>query len=38
MLKDKAFDFYYDKITKRLYDFRTMIDLIRTHFKIKESY
>ena len=37
MLKDKAFDFYYDKITKRLYDFRTMIDLMRSHFEIEEN-
>jgi hypothetical protein len=37
MLKDKAFDFYYDKIAGRSYDFRTMIDLIRTYFKTEES-
>ena len=37
MLKDKASDFYYDKIAERSYDFRTMIDLIRTYFKTEES-
>jgi hypothetical protein len=37
MLKDKASDFYYDKIAGRSYDFRTMIDLIRTHFETEES-
>jgi hypothetical protein len=37
MLKDKASDFYYDKITGRSYDFRMMIDLIRTHFETEES-
>ena len=37
MLKDKASDFYYDKIAGRSYDFRTMIDLIRTYFKTEES-
>ena len=37
MLKDKASDFYYDKITGRSYDFRTMINLIRIYFKTEES-
>jgi hypothetical protein len=37
MLKDKASDFYYDKITKRSYDFRTMVDLIRSHFETEEN-
>jgi hypothetical protein len=37
MFKDKASDFYYDKITGRSYDFRTMVNLIRTHFKTEES-
>jgi len=37
MLKDKASNFYYDKITGRSYDFRIIVDLIRTHFETKES-
>jgi hypothetical protein len=37
ILKDKAFDFYYDKIIKRSYDFRMMIDLIRSHFETEEN-
>ena len=37
ILKDKASDFYYDKITGRSYDFRTMINLIRIYFKTEES-
>jgi len=37
MLKDKVFDFYYDKIARRSYDFRTMVNLIRTHFETEES-
>jgi hypothetical protein len=37
MLKDKASDFYYDKIAGRSYDFRTMVNLIRTYFETEES-
>jgi hypothetical protein len=37
MLKDKVSDFYYDKIAGRSYDFRMMIDLIRTYFETEES-
>ena len=37
ILKDKAFDFYYDKITKRSYDFYTMFNLIRSYFKTEEN-
>jgi hypothetical protein len=37
MLKDKASDFYYNKITRRLYDFRIMVNLIRSHFETKEN-
>jgi len=37
MLKDKASDFYYDKITGRSYDFCTIINLIRTYFETEES-
>ena len=37
MLKDKASDFYYDKITKRSYDFRTMVNLMRSHFETEEN-
>ena len=37
MLKDKASDFYYDKITGRSYDFRMIVDLIRSHFETEEN-
>ena len=37
MLKNKAFDFYYDKITKRSYDFRTIVNLMRSHFETEEN-
>jgi hypothetical protein len=37
MLKDKASDFYYDKIAGRSYDFYTMVNLIRTYFETEES-
>jgi hypothetical protein len=37
MLKDKASDFYYDKIAGRSYDFRTMVDLMRSHFETEEN-
>jgi hypothetical protein len=37
MLKDKASDFYYNKNTRRLYDFYIMVDLIRSHFKTEEN-
>ena len=37
ILKDKASDFYYDKITGRSYDFRTMVDLMRSHFETEEN-
>ena len=37
MLKDKASDFYYDKIAGRSYDFRTMVDLMRSYFETEEN-
>jgi hypothetical protein len=37
ILKDKASNFYYDKIARRLYDFCTMVDLIRSHFETEEN-
>jgi hypothetical protein len=37
MLKDKASDFYYDKIAGRSYDFRTIVDLMRSHFETEEN-
>ena len=36
MLKDKASLFYYDKISGRKYDFRTMVELVRSHFEAEE--
>jgi len=37
MLKDKALDFYYDKITGRSYDFIQMINVTRVHFETEEN-
>jgi hypothetical protein len=37
ILKDKAFNFYYDKITRRLYDFYIIVNLIRFYFKTEEN-
>jgi hypothetical protein len=37
MLKDEASNFYYSKITGRPYDFITMINMIKMHFKTEEN-
>ncbi len=37
MLKYKASDFYYNKITRRLYNFYIIVNLIRSYFKTKEN-
>ena len=37
ILKDKAFEFYYDNIIKRSYDFYIIVNLMRSHFEIEEN-
>ena len=37
ILKDKASNFYYNKIARRLYDFHIIVNLIRSHFKTEEN-
>jgi hypothetical protein len=36
MLKGRASAFYYNKISKQLYDFTIIVKMTKTHFKIKE--
>jgi len=36
ILKGQASAFYYNKISKQLYDFITIVEMTKTHFKIKE--
>jgi hypothetical protein len=36
MLKGQASAFYYNKIFRRLYNFITIIEIIKTYFKIEE--
>jgi hypothetical protein len=36
MLKGQASAFYYNKISRQLYDFITIIEMTKTYFKIKE--
>jgi len=36
ILKGRASAFYYNKISKRLYDFTTIVEMTRTYFKIEE--
>ena len=36
MLKGRASAFYYNKISKQLYDFTTIVKMTKTHFKIEE--
>jgi len=36
ILKRQASVFYYNKISKRLYDFTIIVKMTKTHFKIKE--
>jgi len=36
MLKGQASAFYYDKISRQLYDFTTIVKITKTHFKTKE--
>jgi len=36
MLKGRASAFYYDKISGRLYDFTTIVEMTRTYFETEE--
>ena len=36
MLKGQASAFYYNKISKRLYDFTTIVEMTRTYFETEE--
>jgi len=38
MLKGRASNFYYDKLSGRSYDFQTMINLTRAHFETEENH
>ena len=37
ILKDWVSDFYYNKITERLYNFITIVQIVKTHFKTEEN-
>jgi hypothetical protein len=37
ILKGRTSIFYYNKITSRLYDFQTMINMTKTYFKTEEN-
>jgi hypothetical protein len=36
MLKGQASAFYYNKISRRLYDFTTIVKITKTYFEIEE--
>ena len=38
MLKGRASNFYYDKITSRSFDFAAMVDMTKIHFKTEENH
>ena len=38
MLKGQASNFYYNKLSRRLYDFLTIVNFIKAYFKIEENY
>ena len=37
MLKDQVSDFYYNKIMGRLYNFITIVQIVKTYFKTKKN-
>ena len=37
ILKNQASDFYYNKITGRLYDFITIVQIVKIYLKTKEN-
>jgi hypothetical protein len=37
MLKERALDFYYDKISGRLYKFTKIVEMTKAHFKTEEN-
>ena len=38
MLKRQISNFYYNKLSRRLYNFPTIVNLTKVHFKIEENY
>ena len=38
MLKGRASNFYYDKIAGRSFDFKTMVNMTKTHFETEENH
>jgi hypothetical protein len=38
MLKERVSNFYYNKLSGRLYNFQTMINLMKAHFKTEENH
>ena len=38
MLKGQASNFYYNKLSKKLYNFPTIVNLIKAYFKTKENH
>jgi len=37
MLKERALDFYYNKISRRLYEFTKIVEITKAYFKTKEN-
>ena len=38
MLKDQVSDFYYNKITGKLYNFIIIVQIVKPYFKTEENY
>jgi hypothetical protein len=38
MLKKHTSFFYYNKIVGKIYDFQTIVTIIKTHFKTEKNY
>jgi hypothetical protein len=38
MLKGRVSFFYYNKIISRIYDFQTIVAIIKTYFETEENY
>ena len=38
MLKGQVSNFYYNKLFRRLYDFLTIVNFIKAHFKTEENH
>jgi hypothetical protein len=37
MLKERALDFYYNKISRRLYEFTKIVEITKAYFKTEEN-